>query len=127
MEFKCKNCNTINTPSKWNEQTIKECGPISQGIEKGYNNSNYYYICPVCGEKSYKKDWSNNVVYNEYWYSLTAQIITDQQPELKAVMLEQMSEWRNREIKTIDELTIGEIIGWLIDCQEEINYAGLIK
>ena len=29
--------------------------------------------------------------------------------------------------KIIDELTIGEIIGWLIDCQEEINHAGLIK
>lgn len=127
MRFKCKNCNTINTPSKWNEQTIKQCGPINQDIEKGYNNSNYYYICPVCGEKSYKKDWNNNVIYDEYWYSLVAQIITDQQPELKEVMLEQMSDWCNREIKIIDELTIGEMIGWLIDCQEEINCVGLIK
>lgn len=127
MRFKCKNCNTINTPSKWNEQTIKQCGPISQDIENGYNNSNYYYICPVCGEKIYKKDWNNNVIYDEYWYSLVAQIITDQQPELKEVMLEQMSDWCNREIKIIDELTIGEMIGWLIDCQEEINCVGLIK
>ena len=63
----------------------------------------------------------------EYWYSLVAQIITGQQPELKEVMLEQISCWCNREIKTIDELTIGEIIGWLIDCQEEINHVGLIK
>jgi len=63
----------------------------------------------------------------EYWNSLVAQIITGQQETLKAVMLEQMSEYTGKEISNIDELTICEIKGWLIDNQEEINYAGLIK
>jgi len=64
---------------------------------------------------------------NEYWYNLAAQIITGQQEELKEVMLDQMSEWTGKKIISIDDLTIGEIIAWLIDCQEEINSAGLIK
>lgn len=127
MEFKCKYCNITSTSEAWNKQTIRECGEIDKGIEEGYNNSNYYYICPICGGKHYKKDWNNKVIFNEYWYSLVAQIITDQQPDLKEAMLEQMSDWCNKEIKTIDELTIGEMIGWLIDCQEEIKHAGLIK
>jgi len=63
----------------------------------------------------------------DYWNSLVAQIITGQQEELKECMLDQMGEWTGKEIKSIEELTIGEIIGWLIDCQVEINSAGLIK
>jgi len=63
----------------------------------------------------------------EYWYSLTAQIIAGQQDQLKEVMLDQMGEWTGKEIKSIDELTVGEIIGWLIDCQVEIEAAELIK
>ena len=63
----------------------------------------------------------------DYWYSLTAQIIQGQQEELKSVMLDQISEWSGKEINNIDELTIDEIKGWLIDNQQEINYAGLIK
>ena len=58
---------------------------------------------------------------------LAAQIIAGQQDFLKDVMLDQMSEWSGREINTIDELTVGEIKGWLIDCQEEIKQADLIK
>ena len=63
----------------------------------------------------------------DYWYSLTAQIIAGQQDQLKEVMLDQMGEWTGKEIKSIDELTVGEIIGWLIDCQVEIEAAELIK
>jgi hypothetical protein len=63
----------------------------------------------------------------EYWYSLAAQIIAGQQEELKEVMLDQMGEWAGKEIQSIDELTVGEIIGWLIDCQVEIKAAELIK
>ncbi len=64
---------------------------------------------------------------SEYYNSLVAQIIKGEQEELKEVMLDQMSEWSGRDITDINELTIGEIKGWLIDCQREIEYAGLIK
>ena len=65
--------------------------------------------------------------HNEYWYSLVAQILNGQQKGLEEVMLDQMSEWSGEEIKSIDDLKISEIVGWLIDNQEEINHAGLIK
>ena len=64
---------------------------------------------------------------SEYYNSLVAQIIKGEQEELKEVMLDQMSEWSGRDITDINELTIGEIKCWLIDCQREIEYAGLIK
>lgn len=63
----------------------------------------------------------------EYWYSLAAQIIAGQQEELKEVMLDQMAEWTGRVKVDFEDLTIGEIVGWLIDCQVEIEAAGLIK
>lgn len=62
MKFKCKYCNAINDSDKWDQQTIKECGLIDKSIKEGYNNFNYYYICPECGEKSYKKDWNKNLI-----------------------------------------------------------------
>jgi hypothetical protein len=54
--FKCKHCNNTSTAKKWDEQTKRECGEIDKGIEEGYNNMNFYYICPVCGKKNYKND-----------------------------------------------------------------------
>jgi hypothetical protein len=78
--------------------------------------------------KTILREGGNNNMYTEdYWYSLIAQIIQGQQEELKSVMLDQISEWSGKEINNIDELTIDEIKGWLIDNQQEINYAGLIK
>jgi len=78
--------------------------------------------------KTILREGGNSNMYTEdYWYSLTAQIIQGQQEELKSVMLDQISEWSGKEINNIDELTIDEIKGWLIDNQQEINYAGLIK
>lgn len=63
----------------------------------------------------------------EYWYSLAAQIIAGEQEEIKAVMLDQIGEYTGRENLDIDDLTVGEIKSFLIDCQVEIEYAGLIK
>jgi hypothetical protein len=63
----------------------------------------------------------------DYYNSLVAQIILGQQDFLKDVMLDQMSEWSGRNITDIDELTIREIKGWLMDCWEEIQQTGLIK
>lgn len=65
--------------------------------------------------------------YTEEWYSLAAQIIVGQQKELEGVMLEQMGEWSGKEIGSIDDLTVGEIIGWLIDNLQAIEDASLIK
>jgi len=62
----------------------------------------------------------------EYWNSLLCQLITGQQDDLKAIMLEQMSDYTAGEI-VFEELTIGEIVGWLVDNQAEIKSAGLIK
>lgn len=62
----------------------------------------------------------------EYWNGLVAQLVLGQQEELKAVMLEMIGDYGAREVK-FEDLTIAEIIGWLIDNQVEINYAGLIK
>ena len=63
----------------------------------------------------------------DYYNSLVAQIILGQQNFLKDVMLDQMSEWSGRVITDIDELTIGEIKGWIMDCWEEIQQTVLIK
>lgn len=62
----------------------------------------------------------------DYWNRLVAQLVLGQQEELKAVMVDMISDYEAREVK-FEELTIAEIVGWLIDNQEEINYAGLIK
>jgi hypothetical protein len=62
MDFKCKYCKVTNSSQSWDEQTIRECGEIDKGIEEGYNNINYYYICPECGEKSYKRDWTPDLL-----------------------------------------------------------------
>jgi len=64
---------------------------------------------------------------SEYWYNIISQIIKGEQEELKKVMLDQISEWCGEKINSIDDLTIGEIKSWLIDCQEEIELAGLLK
>ena len=88
-------------------------------------------VCIVCVTMSHKdKTREGNRMkrtQNEYWYSLTAQIIQGQQAELEEVMLDQISEWTGRENNTLDDLTVGEIIGWLIDCQDEITATSLIK
>jgi hypothetical protein len=63
MDFKCKYCNNTSTANEWDEETVRECGEIDKGIEEGYNNMNYYYICPICGQKSYKKDWNERKWY----------------------------------------------------------------
>jgi rubredoxin len=57
VNFKCKHCNTVSEAEKWDEETNRYCGGILKGIEEGYNNLNYYYVCPKCGERMYKNDW----------------------------------------------------------------------
>jgi hypothetical protein len=81
-------------------------------ISIGYFQDKYHYY-RLKAKLSLSKD------------QLIAQIILGQQEELKEIMLSQMSEWTDRVITDIDELTIGEIKGWLIDYQKEIEYAKL--
>lgn len=56
MEFKCNYCKKLSHEDEWNDRTRKECGDLAKGIGEGYNNMNYYYVCPLCGENNYKKD-----------------------------------------------------------------------
>lgn len=60
VKFKCKYCKNISSADDWNLRTIQECGNIDKGIKEGYKDTNFYYICPICNQKSYKKDWIDN-------------------------------------------------------------------
>jgi hypothetical protein len=72
---------------------------------------------------------TNDLANESYaqWYIIVAEIITGKQEELKAVMLDQISEWTGEEVTDIEDLKIGDIVGWLIDNMEEISNAGLLK
>jgi hypothetical protein len=58
--------------------------------------------------------------FNPEWYQLAGQIISGTQPKLEEIMIGQMSEFTGKEI-VLDNLTVSEIVGWLIDCESEIQ------
>lgn len=60
------------------------------------------------------------LTFDKKWYQLAGQIIGGEQPKLEEIMIDIMSDYGAKEI-TLDDLTVGQIARWLVDCQEEIQ------
>lgn len=54
MNYKCLHCQQVSSDEEWNKETERQCNEGTAPIQHGYNNLNYYYICPFCGEHCFK-------------------------------------------------------------------------
>jgi len=55
-EFKCFRCTQTSPAAAWDAFTQERFGKDCKPINEGYQNRNWMYICPSCGEICYAPD-----------------------------------------------------------------------
>lgn len=55
-EFTCSKCEQHSPAEAWDAFTKERFGNDSKQINEGYQNMNWKYICPCCGEVCYAPD-----------------------------------------------------------------------
>jgi hypothetical protein len=55
-EFKCFRCTQTSPAAAWDAFTQERFGKDCKPINEGYQNRNWMYVCPSCGELCYAPD-----------------------------------------------------------------------